>query len=185
MKKFAFCALCVMVLTAATSLGVQQDDLESHPGYFPLEELDLLAPADVKVDVNLSGAMIRLVVAATKNEDPELSNMLSELKRIRVIVGETTSDDLSQIMSQLDKAGQRLASSGWSVILKVRDDEELVRFMVRETDGVIDGMTVLYVDGAEDVAMINIVGRMDPAMIGRLGSTFGGLPDLDEFEVDR
>jgi hypothetical protein len=173
------CILTAILLFPLTAPA--QDSVKSHPGYFPLEDLAILADAKIEIDVDLAGAMLALVAGATKEKDPEFSDLVSNIKRIRVLVGELDDSDFSDAVAKIDDASDRLKADGWNLIVKVRDEEEVIRFLVREIDSTIQGITVLLIDDNE-VSLVNIVGQVDPAMIGKLGGI--GIPDLDDLGVD-
>lgn len=176
-------AVAVLLGISATVVA-QSEDVMAHPGFFPLEELRVLDPEDVTVDVNIAGAMMSLIAAATENADPEFASVVSQLKRIRVLVGESDEGNVAEINRRIDAAGRRLIKDGWQVVVKFRNENESVRILVRERDGLVEGLTVLVVNSPDEIALVNIVGRMDPEHIGRLGAKFAPLEVLQGIKVD-
>lgn len=153
-----------------------------HPGYFPVEEMGILDGGNLKVDVDLQGAMLQLVSAAMEEEDDAgLADMVSNLERIRVQVGSIDSADVATVASRIDDAVSRLTASGWDRILKVVEEGEQVYLFAREDAGSIVGLTVLVNDGGEEAVVVNIVGTIDPSTLGRMLSDIGEIPDLKKY----
>ena len=59
-------AMVVVVLLMCGSAMAQVDS--SHPGYFPIEEMGILAKDDLEVDINLEGAMLQVAAGAMQEE---------------------------------------------------------------------------------------------------------------------
>lgn len=154
-----------------------------HPGYFPVEEMGILDGGNLKVDVDLQGAMLQLVSAAMKEEEDDagLADMVSNLERVRVQVGSIDSVDVATVASRIDDAVSRLTASGWDQILKVVEEGEQVYLFAREDAGSIVGLTVLVNDGGEEAVVVNIVGTIDPSTLGRMLSDIGEIPDLKKY----
>jgi hypothetical protein len=53
-------------------------------------------------------------------------------------------------------------------MLRLREDEEEIYVYSRITDGVMQGMTVLAVEGGGDAVLVNIVGTLDAASLAGL-----------------
>lgn len=154
----------------------------NHPGYFPVEELGILADGEIEVDVNLEGAMLRLVAGAMREDDTgeEMVDLVSNLERVRVQVGSLEGMDAADVTNRIDDAAGRLTASGWSRLVKVQEDEELVYVFAREDAGAIVGITVLVNDGGDEAVVVNIAGKIDPATLGRIMS-MDDMPDLEKY----
>lgn len=170
--------LGLAMMCARAAAAGEPADLRQHPGFVALEELDLFGPDGPRTDVDLRGPMMRLVAAATAEDDPELSRALAGIQRIRVLASDEV-DDPAAARSALTAAGARLEDQGWTRMVRMAEDDELVLVYVRENGDRFDGMTVLVAED-EDVSLVNLVGDIDPATIGRLAADFHSLPDLDD-----
>jgi hypothetical protein len=170
--------LCLALLILAASSGLAQKP-EDQAGYFPIEELDLFPRDKLSVEINLAGALLRMVAAATRLEDPEFSAVISSLKSIQVQVFPLTGIDEGSVKSKLDRAVRWLEGRGWSPTVRVREGGEETYIYLKETDGKIDGLSLLSLKPGEEAVAINIVGRIDPAQIGRLGQSLN-IPHLEK-----
>lgn len=144
--------------------------------------LDSYFQEEAKVEVNLRGSLLRLLVEASREDEPEFAEMVSGLTAVTVRVYPLTSAT-SDILSELRRLGDTLEDDGWSTLLRVRGDEDDpgdVWIYVRDTGDAFNGLTVMATDPEEDdAAFVMIDGLIDPAQIGRLSSRFGGV-DLDD-----
>lgn len=165
--------LCVLVPWAALA----QTQLDTLPGYFPTEHLDLVDPGEASVEINLQGAMLRMISAFTGEDDPEFARLVAALDGIRVRSGAVAPADLPELRRRI-RAGQTwLEKHGWLAMVRVQDGDEEVHVYTREDGGALVGMTILALEEGE-VTAVNLVGRVDPALLAHLAQ---GL-DLDALE---
>src|SRR6185295_1952629 len=68
-------ALATFLLVVTASAGWSQK-LSDQPGYIPLEQLDLFPRDKLSVEINIDGALMRLIAAGAKGEDPEFSSLI-------------------------------------------------------------------------------------------------------------
>ena len=134
-----------------------------------------------EVDNNIEGMMLEVAAGAMEQESPDLAEMVSQLERVRVQVGAPEGADAAAVTASFNAAVSRLETSGWKRILSVEEDEEQVYIFAREMEGTIAGLTVLVNDSAEEIVVVNIVGNIDPRVLGRLIANMDEMPDLDQF----
>jgi hypothetical protein len=167
----------------AAAVASAQQAVEQLPGYFPLEDLALFAEGGVEVDVDIQGPMIQMMAAATEEQEPEFGELASQLQRIRVRVGELRGDDQSGVAAEFDRAIGQLEAAGWKAMVRVDEGDELVRVFVKQSSDRIYGLAVIVDDGNEEGVLVNIVGDLDPELVGRVIGSMDRLPDLDELGI--
>lgn len=172
-----------VAVAAALLVGgplVADSQLESEPGYVPLEHMGILEPGDVTVEVNLRGAILEMVAAFAGEADPEFSDLVKGLKAVTVRTGEIDLSDSGEVQARIAKGIAWLDGNGWLPIVKVKEDEEQIYVYTRETGGLIVGIAVIAFEGTEATA-VNLVGSIDPAQVGRLarGLDIDVLADVD------
>ncbi len=177
MKKF--CITLIVLLTPIVCFS----SMESHPGYFSLEETGLLTIDDIEVDINLSGPMLAMVTGITKDSDPDFSELSGQLEGIRVLVGAPQTQDLEQLQREFDDVGRRLESDGWTRIVMVRENDDRVLIFTKDNGDLIDGITVLALEDTDEMVVVNIVGTIDPRNLARLIGSLDSLGDID-FDID-
>ena len=164
--------LVAMAGTAAAQAGA------AHPGYYPIEEMGIFAQGDVEVDVDLSGAMLRVAAGAMENQDESLAELVANLVRVRVQVGTPSGVDASTVAQKMADAHATLGSAGWQKILSVEETTEQVYLFALESDGNIVGLTAFVNEAGEEVVVVNIVGDINPETLGRL------IANMDDFDLD-
>lgn len=172
------------VLLFLTAAAGRAQNLEGLPGYVPIEELGLFPADKLSVEINLTGPLLHMVAAATKQEDPNFSAVMAGLKSIQVQVFPLKGADKDAIRSRIGRSVQWLEGRGWVSMLKVRDQGEETYVYLKQAGDRIDGLTLLSFNPQEEAVVINIVGRIDPAQIGRIGQSLN-LPQLKKVPATR
>ncbi|MEA2600419.1 MAG: hypothetical protein QOF89_1411 [Acidobacteriota bacterium] len=175
MRKTIIPGLALVLFLAASALLAQAPQKPQKPapspGFVPLAELNLFPQDKLSAEVNLEGAILRLVAAAVKQEDPAFSSMVASLRSINVQVFPLAGIDAGAVKTKIDRAVHWLEDRGWKANLRVKEKGEETYIYLKEQDGQIVGLTVLTFQPGDEAAVINISGRIDPAQIGRLGQS--------------
>ena len=177
MTRIKCSTLLLLTTLVATTLHAQV--IEEHPGYFPLEELQFLSPEALSVEINLRGAMLRLIAKVTGDDDPEFAGIMNDLEAIRVQIAPVDRLQAEDIRKGLDTGVAMLENRGWYRMVLTRDEGEEVHIYGRERNGDLQGLTVLAMED-DEVIVLNLVGSIDPDQLGNLMT---GL-DLPEVTVE-
>ncbi len=170
-------AIPLLLALSAPAAWAQQQALSELPGYFPFEELDILDRDELSLEINLGKPLLRLVAAATRGAEPDFAALIDSLDAVRVRVAPAEDVDLDRARKATAGAADWLESQGWQVVVRAREDDEETAIYTRELDGEIAGMAVLVIEEGGEVAVINIVGRMDLAQLEKLGEALD-IPQL-------
>lgn len=153
-------------------------------------ELDDLFDSEPQVEVNLSGSLLRLAAAATREDEPETSAMIEGLRRITVRIYPTYEGDRARTVRTWEDIGLRFEDAGWQTLIRVRslpndeDSDGDVWVYVRDEGDAFGGLAVMTVDDDEDNAVFVLIdGLIDPAQVGALTRRFGDV-DLDVYDDD-
>jgi hypothetical protein len=165
-----------VMLVAFVGFGGVQASAQS--GYYPIEEMGIFAEGDIEVDVDLSGAMLRVAAGAMENQDESLAELVANLERVRVQVGAPSGVDAATVAQKMAAAQATLGGAGWQKILSVEEDSEQVYLYALERAGNIAGLTAFVNEGGEEVVVVNIVGDINPETLGRL------LANMKDFDLD-
>jgi len=144
---------------------------ESQPGYVPIEELGLFPRDKLEVEINIGPPLLRMIAAGTKQDDPGFSAVMEGLKSIQVQVFPVKGADTAALKARIDRAVHWLEGHGWQSTAKVRDQGEETYIYLKQAGDRIEGLTLLSLDPKDEAVVINIVGRIDPAELGRLGQS--------------
>jgi hypothetical protein len=172
-----FVLIGVILVALAGSAAAQAD--VAHPGFYPIEEMGIFAEGDLEVDVDLSGAMLKVAAGAMENQDESLAELVANLDRVRVQVGLPSGVDSTAVARSMTEATLKLVSAGWTKILSVEEGETKVYFYSVERDERIVGITGFVNEPGEEIVVINVAGDIDPLTLGRIISRMEDF-DLDE-----
>lgn len=180
---FFFAVLWAMAFATwpcATGQETREDAVD-HPGFFPLDELEILDPEHLSLEINLHAPMLRVVAVATRRSDPEFSALVANLVSVRVRTAPLDEVDPEKVRAGIVRAGRWLRERGWQTIVRSRDDGEQIHVYLRQVDDEIVGVAVLAINGGTEATALNIVGPIDLAQLVKLGERFdiGLLGELD------
>jgi hypothetical protein len=116
------------------------------------------------------------MVAKIAVDDPEWEQyreVIKDLGGLRIL----SSDSISNSMTLYQEIFKKLPSKEYEELLTVRDGEEHVRFMIRETDQIISEL-LLLVASPSDFTMISFMGKINLEKISSLAKSM----DIDGIE---
>jgi hypothetical protein len=169
----------VLTLFLSGAAGRAQQKITDLPGHVSVEQLDLFPREDLSVEINLEGALLRMVAEMTRGEDPDFAQVISNLRAIQVQVFPLTGVDEKAVRTKIGRAVRLLEDRGWKATVRVREKDEESYIYLKESGDQILGLTVLAFTAGDEAALINIVGKIDPAQIGRLGRNLN-IPQLEK-----
>jgi len=174
----------VLVTVMAAFLAIPAQAQDRPDGYVNLRrlgDLDDFFPRDAQIEVNVEGALMRMVAAASRQEDPELADLLGDLDGVYVLGYDLAGYSLDDFDELATEMGNNLTRNGWTTIVRIREMTENTHMYAKLAGDGVAGMVVLSVEeGSDQAVFVNIVGDIDPEQIGRIGQKFqiGGMRDL-------
>lgn len=166
MKRFLITAFCTLLALPAIA---QEDALRDLPGFVDFGEMNSIY-GEPKVNISIGGALLGFVGALAKNEDPQAAAIFSKLKGVRVSVY-ATGGDAAAALDQVSRVKETLTTLQWSPVVQVNEEGEQVQIFMKMNGEVMDGLTLMAVDGKEAV-FINVIGQLDPEELGQLMGRF-------------
>jgi len=169
-------AVLTLLLAVPAAWAVQPADA----GALPFQELDLFPRDKLSVEINLEGPILRMVSQFAQNDDPDFAKMMAGLKAIHVQVFPLKDKaDAGPLRGKIDRSVRWLEDHGWHSTVRVRDKGQETYIYLKEADGMMVGLAILSVQPGDEAALINIVGKLDPAQIGRVGRSLN-IPQLQK-----
>jgi len=180
----ALVVACAFVPSAFAGPAVPTD-LEKAPGYIDGSPFLALATEESElVEISSKGALLQALAQGFPEE--ESSSIFARLKGISAVIAGLDHDPgrTERALKLVRDTGKRLDQAGWERLARVREKDTDVGVFIRSGAKTIDGLVVLAFDREESkVVFVNIVGVIDLAKIGELGSKFD-LPGLDAIPKD-
>ncbi len=174
--------LLILVFAVFVAGAVYADDdekIKKHPGYIDFESIEIPTDAEETVEVYVKGPLLKLVASATRNEDPALSEMLSDLLLVRVNTFSIDPGMLKTLRPKMDNIEKNLQKQKWEKIVKVKKQDEHVNIYLKfDNSDKIVGLVVMAVEADDEAVFVNIVGTIDWNNIAKLGKKF----NIDELE---
>jgi len=148
----------ILTLTAfmLSSCGITAP--RSNEGFANLDSPGM-SDTDRTMSLSLGPTTLRFA-ARFLDDDPETQALLRSLDGVRVRIYEVHGDN-ERIARNFDHMGSKLSKDGWSPVMLVREEGELVQMYVKPSGGHIRGLTIVSADG-DEVVVVNIMGDIDP-----------------------
>lgn len=149
----------ILILTAfiLSSCGITAP--RSNEGFANLDSPGM-SETDRTMSLSLGPTTLRFA-ARFLDEDPETQALLRSLDGVRVRIYEVHGDN-ERIAQNFEHMGSKLSKDGWSPVMLVREEGELVQMYAKPSGGHIQGLTIVSADG-DEVVVVNIMGDIDPA----------------------
>lgn len=164
----ALAAALVLSLPAAA-----QTDLTGDPGFVDFSRQPLFDDDALAIHVSVKDPMIQLVAEATRESDPELAEVLKQLKAVEVHVFDVKEGESDAVRGDISRQAKELQKQGWTEAVSIRLRDARGNVFLRFEGKVPVGLAALYHDGkSHEAVFVNIVGRIEPAQIGRLAAKF-------------
>ncbi|MEZ4912020.1 MAG: DUF4252 domain-containing protein [Saprospiraceae bacterium] len=130
---------------------------------------------DFKV-VYVAPKMFQMVAKMTSDSDQnEFKDIVKDLKGLRIL---STEKNAPQVYKE---SNRRLSVTGYEELITVKDKDQNIRFVTKETNGNITEL-LLLVGEEKDFTMISFVGNIDLNKISKLASKLNieGAEHLDK-----
>lgn len=167
------------LLVAGIVVGVRGEeaakiDVKKLAGYVDFDVGKILGDVKPAIEVSIPPSLLPMVSAATKHDEPELSDLLSKLSLIRVQLFEDIgARGAEKIKERVAEITTQLKKDGWENVVRAQDEGDSIDMLVRAKDGSIAGLAMFLVSSDGEAIFVNIVGEFDPALLGQLGGAFG------------
>jgi len=137
-----------------------------------------MADTDRVMSISLGPTVLRLA-ARFVDDDPEVRALLRSLDGVRVRIYEVHGD-MARVTQNFEHMGHKLGDDGWSPVMLVREEGELVQMYAKNSAIGICGLTIVSAESSE-VVVVNIMGDIDPSYYGdvMLALNVDDAPDVE------
>lgn len=180
--------LLLTALLAASVLMFAQDDKNyvNEPGYVNFGDLTPYEKGEEVTEVFVEQNLLKMVAKMSKKEDPALSSLLEGIKLVKVNSFKVQDNQRKDLVGRLDGIDKQLSGKNWNRIVKVRGTKEYTNVYLKPTtDGnSFEGLVVATMEESGEVALVNIVGKIDLDTIGKLSDQFD-IPALNKTKKNK
>jgi hypothetical protein len=167
--------LMPLFLLAALSTYAQNDAISKFFNQYAEDERFTV--------VYISPKMFQMV-AKIETNDPDWNkfrDVVKDLGGLRVL----TADSIGDGVAMYEEAMNRVPKKEYEELLTVRDGQEHVRFMIKESNNVISEL-LLLVGAPTEFTMLSFTGKIDLDKISSLAKTMDidGINQLDKLKKD-
>ena len=175
--------LLALFLIPQNAIGEQEDEeLRKLRGYVDFDSWTGLRPAETTVEIYIKDPILSLVARLTRDEDPDLSDLLSSLKLIRVQTYPLDASDTREIKARVDEIRKKLEKDKWEIVVRAREPDQQMHVYIKSSKDEVNGLVIMAAKYGENISFVNIVGDIDLNSISRLGNKFD-IPGLDSLNT--
>ncbi len=122
------------------------------------------------VEVNVSPNLIWLASRLVEKDEPEVAQMLTGLKLVRVNVIALSDENRGELQTRAQKINKDLAAKGWErVVAAQQKDQDVSVYLKTGSGGTVQGVAAVIFDNKQHAVFINVVGDIKPEQIAMLG----------------
>jgi hypothetical protein len=181
--KYRYAARLLTLILAAltiTSCGITAP--RSNDGYANLDSPGM-SETDRTMSLSLGRTTLRFA-ARFMNDEPETQALLRSLDGVRIRMYEVHGDN-EKIAENFERMGQKLSSDGWSPVILIHEEGELVQMYAKPSGDRIQGLTIVSSDG-DEVVVVNVMGDLDPKYYTdvMVALDVDGVPDVQIASAD-
>ena len=168
------------------AVRLEAQSIQDEPsGFVDFSDFEDRFGTEASLEVDIRGQMLQLVAESSREEDPELAELLDRLQAIQVRGFPMLRSQFRRMESHSRDIADQLEHEGWNTVVKLRDYGQYVDVYAKENERYIEGLMMMVVDTElGETVLINIVGTMQAEELGRIGSRFDIAP-LEEVMNDQ
>jgi hypothetical protein len=122
------------------------------------------------VEVNIPPGLISLGAKLVEKDEPDVAQVLTGLKMVRVNVIGLDDENRGEIQSRVQRVRKDLSGKGWERVVTAQQKDQDVGVYLKMTDkGAVQGLAAVVMDGKEHAVFVNIVGDIKPEQIAMIG----------------
>ena len=183
MKRFInFTQLAVLLsLLFTVGNGIAETQDENIKGRINFDFPDV---SEVKIEVNVSSKLFTLLTKSVEHE-PDIGKLVAMIEGVYVRSYEN-DENLDQMLRHYEN---KLKAGEWEIIVKAKNEDEIVRVDLLFDEEVVSGVFVM-VAGAKETILVNIFGHIDFEKVGDVISNLENmnlnldLPQLKDLKID-
>jgi hypothetical protein len=143
------------------------------PGAIDLGEFTPSSDGGQFVEVQIKSNPIGLVSKLARQAEPEVADLLTSLRSIRVNVIGLGDDNREEVTKRVHSLRAKLGREGWDRIVTVQEKDQDVGVYVKlRGEESFEGIVVTVLDGNKEAVLINVAGDLPPEKLSLIGERF-------------
>jgi tetratricopeptide (TPR) repeat protein len=145
-------------------------------------EIDYPFAGEAKVEVNLAGALFALAAKVVRDDEPETSDFLANLKALKVRIYDRAALGEKGFDEVLKFYEEQLKKEKWDIMARVKEEGSKVGVYSLTKGDIVSGLIVLIGEPGE-VVIVNLAGNIDVTKLSQIDKITGmdlHLSDLDK-----
>ena len=193
MKRIMGLFLAIIVFTAFTVYPQDKTDYSQYPGYVDFGSLSKYTSGDNVTEINLDANLLKMLSKMGNEDSKDFKDVVGGLKLIRVNSFELKAANEQDIKDKINSIDQSLMNKNWQRIVKVKEHGQYTNVYVLPSSDYENflGLCVTSIDshskkdkGKPEATFVNIVGNINMAQLGKLGSKFD-IPALKHMKKEK
>jgi len=174
MKQLLKLSLLTVFMFAITVIAQDDSQYRNEPGYVDFGTLTSFYNGDDVTEVFLDQHLLKMMSKMTGKDDPEMKNLLTGLKLIRVYSFEVPKNSRTNLRSRIAEIDKKLLKKKWYRLIKVKEKKEYTNVYLKSSkdDSNVQGLAVVSLDDSGKASFVNIVGKINLDNLGMLSDKF-------------
>ena len=174
--------LVIMLAFSFTAFAQQQGDYSKEPGYFDFGNITSLKDGEMLTEVYLEEPLLKMVAKMGESKNEGLGDMIGSLKLVKVNEFMVERRNYGKFEDAVTSMNKELAAKKWNRIIKIKHKDMMANVYVKNgsSDDFV-GLVIVGMDKNGKATLVNIVGKIDLATIGKLSEQFN-FPNVDKMK---
>lgn len=125
------------------------------------------------VEVNLNGNLLSLAAKIAEKQEPEVSDLIRNIKAIRVNVVGLDDGNREALGNRMSQVRSELEAKGWERIVTVLEKgQDIGVYLKHRGEEAIEGVVVTVIENGKQAVFVNVVGDIKPEKLALLAEHF-------------
>ena len=174
MKILLKLSMLAIFLFAITANAQDDSQYRNEPGYVDFGSLTSFYKGDEVTEVFLGQHLLKMMSKLSGKDDPEMKNLLTGLKLIRVYSFEVQEKSRLNLRNKIGEIDKKLLGKKWYRIIKVKEKNKYTNVYLKASndESNVEGLAVISLDDDGEASFVNIVGKINLDNLGLLSDKF-------------
>jgi hypothetical protein len=172
--------LTAVILATGVAMAVDPETAKLRGYVDGAPFLELAGEDGELVEVSLPRSILGMFCGTAEQEEPDVAGVACGLEWIGAVVvgiGEQSGSE-EQGRELIEQTEKRLLGKGWERLVRVQEEDEILRVLMLPSGRSVLGLVVLIVE-EDEIIFANVAGNIDMAQLHELADTMD-IPGLEE-----